>query len=269
MAETVGFNLSKISMYEGKTKDDSKFTFYKTGTEAKDQVYSFIYKIIKPIKWKIKSKKIEESLNENGMSLKDVFTYERPRRDYTQERAIYLKMLYEKLGNLNEVRNYLINQGEPPIKKETISRYISQFLNNQGKSYETWKALNSGITIDKRVVGEIRVPLEVKKVICRFIFNIFLESCLNVEDDEIINKLRYFIRESRMSRIAFLLRDDETEDIILNFFESSIYLVRVVINSPEIRNSPTNIRKLIKEKFNNDLPYHDSHIKELGIYLFE
>ena len=269
MCENLGFTLTKISAYEGLTKDGSKYTGYSTGTEAKDQVYNYLFQIIMPFKWKIKSKIIQATLYENGMSIKDIFIYKRLSRNYNQERAIYLKILYEKLGSLNKVRRYLIEQGEPPIKKESISRYISQFLINQGKDYEKWKALNSSIIIDEKVMGGIRLPLEVKKLICGFIFTAFHENSLEIDNEVIIKNLRHFLSKSDLKRIAYLFRDNETRDIIFNFLIESIYLVKVTIYFPKVHSSPTKIREIIKDKFNIDLSYHDSHIKEIINYLYE
>lgn len=269
LCKCLDISFSKISTYIGKTKNGSDYTGYSTNTEAKNNVYNFIFKSIKPFKWTIKKSLIQERLTEMGMDIKDVLMYERPRRDYKKERAIYLKTLFESLGTLNGVREYLIEKGESPMKKETISKYIQKLLQDRGKSYENWISLNSAIKIDDRVIGGIRIPLNVKKIICQFIFNVLLENCIDISMNKIIDHLCYFVKVSDLDRISYLLEYTHTKNIILNFFKASTYFINYIIDHKIDRHSPTKIRRNLKKFYKIDLPYHDSQIKEIIRNLFD
>lgn len=268
MCETIGINTSKISKYEGISQYGQEYTAYSTSTEAKDQVYKFIFEVVKPNKWKIKKNSIMQSLEEHDTTIEEIFEYKRPYRPYNKERAIYFKILFEKLGSFENVRDYLMKTGEKPIKRETISMFIQTLLTEQGKSFEKWKTHNSGIFLDKNVVGEIRLPLEVKKTICRTIYSVILKKSSNITNFEIIERLKYAINNSNLKRLAFLLSNEESKEVVIEFLKASIYLMKYLINSIDDRNTPTKIRNKILEMYGIDLPYHDSHIKEIANSLF-
>ncbi|TFG11354.1 MAG: hypothetical protein EU535_07330 [Promethearchaeota archaeon] len=268
LCDSLGIGLSKISKYVS-IKNNKRFIAYSVSTEAKRKIYNLIFEIIKPYKWVIKQPIIEEKLTEIGLSIRDILVYERPRRDYNRERALYLKLLFEKLGNYNSVREYLINKGEAPIKKETISKFIKEYLQQQGKDYETWIRLNSNIRLDEKVVGGLRMPLEVKLILSKHIFNVLLENCLEVDNDTIIEYTCFFIKNSDLDRLHYLLENNSTKDLILDFLKVTIYLLKYIIDNKFKRHSPTIVRKELEMEYNIKLPYHDSHIKKLVSKLFD
>jgi hypothetical protein len=268
LCDSLGLGLSKISKYIS-VKSNKRYIAYSVSTESKRTIYNLIFNIIKPYKWVIKQPIIEEKLIEIGLSIRDILVYERPRRDYNRERALYLKLLFEKLGNYSSVREYLINKGEAPIKKETISKFIKEYLQQQGKDYEKWISLNSNIRLDEKVVGGLRIPLDVKLMLSKYIFNVLLENCLEVDNDTIVEYACFFIKDSDLDRLHYLLENNSTKDLILDFLRVTIYLVKYIIDHKFKRQSPTIVRKELEMEYNIKLPYHDSHIKKLVRKLFE
>lgn len=77
MCKSIGIQMTKISIYNGITKYGTKYTGYSVNTEAKNQVYKFIYEVIKPFKWLIKKDLIERELLDYGLKIDSLFKYKR------------------------------------------------------------------------------------------------------------------------------------------------------------------------------------------------
>lgn len=268
ICKILGFNFSKISVYIGTTKNGTKYIGYSTNIESKSQVKRFI-QIIKPIKWKIKKKLIEERLREFGLTIDEILKYKRYTPDFKNEKAIYFKILYEELGNYKKISDFLFKLYKLPIKKETIAKYVKKLFQSRDKSYEEWLSFNSGIIIDERVAGSVRIPLKIKKLICHFVFKILKKSKLKIDDKEIIKNLVHFIKISNLSRLNYLLNSPETQNKILDFLQTSIIIVRYIINHVNNGYSSTRIKEDIERINSIRIPYHQSQISEIIKEIFE
>ena len=269
LVEFLDIKMSKVNQYNGLTKNGNKYTGYAVSTESKYMVKKFLFEIVKPCKWKAKRVYIEEKLKEFGLTLNNLLIYKQKSLGNKEGLGLYLKTLFEEFGTFDKVRECIIREYKTPIKKETIAMYIKKYLIQRGKDYNKWLELNAGINIDGRVIGSMRIPFKVKSYICKFVLNLLLENLLDVNDADIMDNLTYFIKKSDLRRLDFLLDEKVTRNLIINFLNSSVKLVRYIIDNVNDRKSPEKIIRSIKRKYSIDLPYHHSQITEIVNQLFE
>ncbi len=267
ISEYLEIIFSKTSKQIGINEYGKKYISYSTGTISKSQVRRFI-DTVRPIKWRIKKPLIEKKLDKFGSSIDEILKYRRYSPDFKKEMATYFKILFEELGTFKKIRDFIIKHNGLPIKRETISNYVKNLLLKEGKSYESWLSLNSGIKVDNAIVGGIRIPVTIKKLICRFILNLILENKSKINNSKILNNLTEFLKVSSLNRLDYLLNNPETKNLVSNFFKASIILVRYLIANINESQSFTNVKMNIKKLYSIDIPYHHSQIKEIMEHIF-
>ena len=267
ISEYLEIIFSKISKQISINEYGKKYISYSTSTIAKSKARRFI-EIVKPIKWKIKKPLIEKKLDKFGLTIDAILKYRRYSPDFKKEMAIYFKILFEELGNFKKIRDFIIKHNGLPIKRETIANYVKNLLRKEGKSYESWLSLNSGIIVNKAIVGGIRIPVKIKKLICRFILNLILENKSKINNSKILNNLIEFLKVSGLDRLDYLLNNPKTKNLVSNFLKSSIILVSYLIANLNESQSSTNVKMNIKKLYSIDIPYHHSQIKEIMEHIF-
>lgn len=248
-------------------------------------------------------KKFGYVINSNTIKQAIINAFEYKKTYYNKEYAEYMKKLFEELGSTPNIIEYLNQNKVTPIPtKKTIRGFIRRlFEENEYKEkygaeiYNKWLVYNYPILFKNRQVEKFSD--EVKKVLCKWIYLIFIQEGIEINNLELIQKITYLIHNTDLNEVVDdlnpeeIIIDDEMDDSIIQLrilkferlsfllneqrFKDSInrYLIILLKFVREIiQLSRTNynlsldeIRRYIRNKL--DINWKDEPIKEILYFL--
>ncbi len=248
MCKALQIRTSKISKYQDISDDGKILTRFRVQIQARDQVKKFV-EIVKPMKWKHKKENLLDIIDKP-------FEYRIFR--YSKLRAEYLKELYEKIGNYRELRTYLRDIVSPVPYIETITNHVKKlfkednYLKKFGKAgYKEWYKNNSRINID-RFNGNIKhFNSNVRKIICRQIYEILDKKTSNINNYLIHRILNDKFQKSEFRRLNYLLNNSEYKNPTKDYINNLIRLVSYLKLNPVDRMSSNKVRQKLNLKMNH------------------
>ena len=183
---------------------------------------------------------------------------------YRKEKAKYLKYLYEQLGNLEYIREYLKDNGEVVIPtSNTINIFIKRYMKTEEKNikYESWLSefrLRT-IKVDNQKNEISRFPRKYRSVLNLLIFQVINETSKDISNSEIFKLLIKKLNNSKLLLVTWLLEKKDYNLALKNYIKNLIILIKEIYIAIKKNNRIGG--KVLKKKFN--LRFSVSRINEM------
>lgn len=153
------------------------------------------------------------------------------RFEYSEEKAKYLKNLYEKLGSNRKIIDYLGDIGVRPIPSERIIiEHITRYLAETGIDPDTWKRTHrKKLTFYDDVNRVKEFPHSLSYEICNLIFDILYDSRLKKNDSLVLKELITYFQKFDYLLINWLFEKPRYKIALIYYFNDLTVLVRKIL----------------------------------------
>jgi len=210
--------------------------------------------------------KISDKMIDKAISEALVYRY----TTFESEKAKFYVYLYQKLGNLSRIREYLRDIGNNVIPdKATIKKYIIQYLGEQkviGSSNFFKRNRITSITLYEGTNQINSFPRKLRNFICGVLYDKLLNFSVNVKNSLIIKQLKVYFRNNKILLMNWLLDEKKKPNFsqaLTSYFNDLLFLIKEILNQLSI-NQHVSIQSLSKIK---EIPFKYSVIREILNYL--